>query len=69
MAALSTALTLTGMTAAFWHMGRWIALVFLSAVGITAALVIVAIARALPPESAAEKAIGRRHMKRRGGPR
>jgi hypothetical protein len=60
IAALSIALTLAGMTAAVWHMGRWIAFVLLSAVILSAALVTVVIAQALPPEPDAEK-----HLKRR----
>jgi hypothetical protein len=51
IAAVSIALTLTGMTAALWHMGHWIALVRLSAVILSAVLVAVAVAHALPPES------------------
>jgi NADH:ubiquinone oxidoreductase subunit 3 (subunit A) len=47
------------MAAAVWHMGRWIAFVLFSAVVLSAALVTVAIADALPPESPAEKALKR----------
>jgi hypothetical protein len=54
---VSIALTVTGITAAVWHMGRWIALVLLAAVVLSAGLVTVAIAHALPPESAAEKSL------------
>ena len=57
IAALSFALTVTGMAAAVWHMGRWIAFVLLSAVILSAVLVAVAIAQALPPESEAEKSL------------
>lgn len=57
IAALSIALTLTGMTAAMWHMGRWIAFVLLAAVVLTAALVAAAVAHSLPPKSAAEKSL------------
>jgi len=57
IAALSIALTLTGMTAAIWHMGRWIAFVLLAAVVLTAALVAAAVAHSLPPKSAAEKSL------------
>lgn len=54
VAAVSIALTVTGMTAAVWHMGHWIALVLLSAVILSAVLVTVAVAHALPQESSAE---------------
>jgi len=54
---VSIALTVAGITAAVWHMGRWIALVLLAAVVLSAGLVTVAIAHALPPESAAEKSL------------
>jgi len=57
IAALSIALTVTGMTAAMWHMGRWIAFVLLAAVVLTAALVAAAVAHSLPPESDAEKSL------------
>lgn len=57
MAALSTALTLIGMAAALWHMGRWIAIVLLSAVVLSAVLVTLAIACALPPKTEAEKSL------------
>lgn len=65
IAALSIALTVTGMAAAVWHMGRWIAFVLLSAVILSAALVAVVIAQALPPESDAEKLLKRRYRERR----
>jgi hypothetical protein len=57
IAALTVSLTVTGMAAAVWHMGRWIALVFLGAVILSAALVMIVIAHALPPLSDAEKAL------------
>ena len=64
IAALSLALTVTGMAAAVWHMGRWIAFVLLSAVILSAALVAVVIAQALPPESDAEKLLKLRYRER-----
>jgi hypothetical protein len=57
IAALSMALTVTGMAAAVWHMGRWIAFVLLAAVALSVALVMLVVAHALPPESDAEKAL------------
>ena len=65
IAALSIVLTLTGMTAAVWHMGRWIAFVLISAVILSAALVTVVIARALPPESDAERDLKQRYREHR----
>jgi hypothetical protein len=53
IAAVSIGLTVTGMAAAVWHMGAWIAFVFLTAVVLSAVLMTVAIAHALPTESAA----------------
>jgi len=57
IAGLSIALTLTGMAAAVWHMGRWIAFVLLASVALSVVLVMLVIAHALPPESDAEKAL------------
>jgi len=57
IATLSMALTLTGVSAALWHMGRWAAFVLDSAVVFSAAIVIAALAHTLPPESDAEKAL------------
>ncbi len=65
IAALSIALTVTGMAAAVWHMGRWIAFVLLSAVILSAALVALVIAQTLPPESEAEKLLKLRYRERR----
>lgn len=65
IAALSTALTVAGMTAAVWHMGRWIAVVLVSAVIVSGALVTVAIAHALPPESDMERRLKQRYRDRR----
>jgi hypothetical protein len=64
IAVLSLALTVAGMAAAVWHMGRWIACVLLSAVILSAALVVVVIAQALPPESDAEKSLKLRYRER-----
>jgi hypothetical protein len=57
---LSIVLTLTGLVAALEHMARWIALVLLAAVALSAVLVAVVIGPTLPPGSAAEKALKRR---------
>jgi hypothetical protein len=51
IAALSIALTMTGMSAAMWHMGRPIAFVLLAAATLSAAVVGVAIAHTLPTGS------------------
>ena len=59
IAALSIALTVTGIAAALWHLGQWIALVLVSSVVLSAALVTIAIAQGLPPESDAEKRLKR----------
>jgi len=57
IAALSIALTVTGMTAAVWHMGPWIASVLLGAVAVSVALMAIALAHTLPQESDAEKSL------------
>lgn len=57
IAASSMALTVIGMAAAMWHMGRWIAFVLLAVVIVSVALVAIVIAHTLPPESAREKAL------------
>jgi hypothetical protein len=59
IAALSIALTLTGIAAALWHLGEWIAVVLVSSVVLSAALVTIAIAHGLPPESDAETRLQR----------
>ena len=48
-----------GIAAALWHLGQWIALVLVSSVVLSAALVTIAIAQGLPPESDAEKRLKR----------
>ena len=63
--ALSVVLTLTGMTAALWHMGWWIGVVFLAMVMISLALVIVAIVTIQPSGSAEEKERKRRYREER----
>jgi hypothetical protein len=47
------------MAAALWHLGQSIALVLVSSVVLSAALVTIAIAQGLPPESDAEKRLKR----------
>lgn len=64
IAAVSIALTVTGMAAALWHMGHGIAVVLLSAVIVSAVLVTVAVAHALPRESAAETMLKLRYRER-----
>jgi hypothetical protein len=63
---VSTALTTTGLAAAVWHMGRWIAFVLLSTMILSAALVTLVIAHALPPESDAERSLKRRYRRQAG---
>jgi hypothetical protein len=64
IAALSVALTVTGVSAAVWHMGRWIAFVLLAAVILSAALVVVVVAQGFPPQSDAEKLLKLRYRAR-----
>lgn len=59
IAALSIAFTLTGIAAALWHLGQWIALVLVSSVVLSAALVTIAIAQGQPSESDAERRLER----------
>jgi ABC-type multidrug transport system fused ATPase/permease subunit len=59
--ALSGLLTLTGMTAALWHMAWWIGVVFLAMVLISLVIVIVAIFTIQPPDSQEEKELKRRY--------
>jgi len=65
IAALSVALTLTGLVASLWHMAPWVAEVFAATVTLSAILLVVAFAHSLPPESAAEKELKRRHREQR----
>ena len=59
--ALSGLLTLTGMTAALWHMAWWIGVVFFAMVLISLAMVIVAIITIQPRGSQEEKEYKRRY--------
>ena len=59
IAALSIALTVTGIASALWHLGQWIAFVLVSSVALSAALVTIAIAHGLLPQSDAEKRLQR----------
>jgi len=65
IATVSIGLTVTGVAAAVWHMGHWIAFVLFGAVLLSAGLLTVAIAHALPQQSAAEKSLKRRYQERR----
>lgn len=65
IAALSITLTVAGLAAAVWHMGQWIAFALLSSVILSAALVTIVVAHALPPESEAEKSLKQRVRERR----
>ena len=58
---LSVLLTLTGMIAALWHMGWWIAVAFFVIAVISLGVVIAALMTARPPESPAEKEQQRRY--------
>jgi hypothetical protein len=62
--ALSGLLTLTGMTAALWHMAWWIGVVFFAMVMISLAMVIVAIITIQPPGSQEEKEYKRRYREK-----
>jgi len=65
--ALSGLLTLTGMTAALWHMAWWIGVVFLAMVLISLAMVIVAIITIQPRGSQEEKEYKRRYREEMTG--
>jgi len=65
IAALSIALTLTGLVAALWHMAWWIGVALLVMVVLSAVLVIAVLAHSLPPESEAEKELKRRDVEHR----
>lgn len=49
---LSVVLTLSGMVAALWHMAWWIGSALVVMVALSAGTVIVAFARAQPPDQA-----------------
>lgn len=55
MAALSVALTTTGLAAALWQMAWWIGVVLFSMSVVSGVLVLLAMATALPPESATHR--------------
>ena len=58
---LSIALTLTGLTAALWHVAWWIGVVFLAMTVISLAIVIAAMATLGPRESTADRERQRRY--------
>ena len=62
---MSIGLTVTGMAAAVWHMGHWIAFVLFAAVILSAGLLTIAIAHALPRQSAEEKSLKQRYREHR----
>ena len=66
IAALSIALTVTGLVAALWHMAWWIGVVLLLMIILSTVLVIVVLAHSLPPESETEKELKKRYMERSG---
>jgi len=57
IAALSTGVTLAGLSASLWHMAWWIGSVFMAMIALSVGLMVVVLARAQPPESAWEKAV------------
>jgi len=63
--ALSSALTLAGLTASLWHMARWVAELFIAATGFGAVLLGASMAHSLPPQSEAEQELKRRFAKQR----
>jgi len=65
IATMSIGLTVTGMAAAVWHMGHWIAFVLFAAVILSAGLLTIAIAHALPRQSAEEKSLKQRYREHR----
>src|SRR5262249_2783273 len=68
IAVLNIALTVAGVAAALWHMGRWIAFVLLSTIALSVFLVAMVFAQSLPPESDAEKALKARYRESRSKP-
>jgi hypothetical protein len=63
MAALSLALTLTGIVAALWHMAPWVAETSLVTALLSGLLIALVVVHSMPPESEAEKALKRRSGK------
>jgi hypothetical protein len=61
MLGLCSILTIVGMTAALWHMSRWIGIAFLATVLISLVIIQVALATSQPPVSAEEKTKRRRY--------
>lgn len=60
MAALSLALTLTGIVAALWHMAPWVAEASLATAFLSGILIALVMMHSMPPESEAERALKRR---------
>lgn len=57
---LNMLLTLTGMTAALWHIAWWIGVIFIAMVLISSGMAIIVIVTSQPPDSAEEKERKRR---------
>jgi len=57
IATLGTALTITGLAGALWHVAWWIGLVLCAALVLSVLLVVVAVAHSLPSESDAEREV------------
>ncbi|HTO92639.1 MAG TPA: hypothetical protein VMJ70_16025 [Candidatus Sulfotelmatobacter sp.] len=64
MAALSLALTTTGIVAALWHMAPWVAEAFLAMALLSGILIVLALRHSLPPESDAERTMKAETRKR-----
>ena len=68
LAALSTALTMTGTVAALWHMAWWVGVELLAMTMISAVAVLAVLGASLPPDSASERELKRRYAEQRAHP-
>ena len=68
LAALSTALKLTGTVAALWHMAWWVGVELLAMTMISAVAVLAVLGASLPPDSASERELKRRYAEQRAHP-
>ena len=64
IAVLSTGMTLAGVAASLWHMTPWVGEAFLASVALSALVLAVVAAHAMPPQSEAE-----RELKQKGAVR
>ena len=65
IAVLGMLITAVGMVATLWYMAWWVAVIFLTVIILSFALLIFVFSRSMPPESEAEKELRKRYLGQR----